>query len=204
MQPRKILKVDLYISEIINDIENNTVKSAETVSVDGTTGSVNEVRAKLQIGGTQGDEVIALRLIGDAASQLRGIFPDYLEATEETANNTLHDGEKDLFVIFSMPFRWNEATASTVVTASHRYIVNKSIERWQLMVNRTEYAASYKAEADTAIDSLRLALNARKRPQRCTHYDTSCECKDLYVYHTDRIDGQTGSNMLHENPQETN
>lgn len=201
MQPRKELKLNLYITEIINDVEMNTVKTADTVTGEGSTeGLLREVRAKLQIGGSEGDEIIALRLIGDSASQLRAKFPDYLATVFTENNNLIYDGEKDMALVFDMPYRWNEATMDALTTAVHRFIVNKCIERWHRLVNRTDFAANYEREANEALDDVKAAINTRKKPKRGTKYDTNDDVKTWYVYKGTKGSGDE-STLLHATAQ---
>lgn len=162
---KKDLKITLYYSELIYDVQNKTYLTGRSRS-DG-----NNFEAVANMQANDDDENLnqVMRSIGGAIASLRTALGEFIVETGETATNILNiaeDGAK-VELTLTMPSNYNNATRDTVASASHKFIVNTAIGDWFAITNKAD-AADYIAMANANIVELRDAINRRLRPSRKT------------------------------------
>lgn len=97
----------------------------------------------------------------EATATLKSMLSEYLEEDKAEADNKLSWADKELTLL--MPSNFNTAVTETIAETCHKYITARVCYDWY-MLKKTDEAAPYKADADTALAELRQAVCKRKRP----------------------------------------
>ncbi|KGL53024.1 hypothetical protein HQ29_02625 [Porphyromonas canoris] len=158
---RKNLTITLHISEMIYDIQNKTFLTGRSKRDDGN----HDKAAYMQANNDEEELNQILRSIGDHYNKLRSILSEYIEDSSSTASNNLISSSSNITLALSMPENYNSASANTIATEAHQYIVNKSIADWFDITNR-EGSATYLAKSQENVYNLIRSIHQRKRPVR--------------------------------------
>ena len=187
------LKITLYKSEIIYDIQNKSMLLARSRN----TGDNYEDVAHMQANDDEENENQIMRSIGNAWTSLQSKLSEYVDVGIEdyervnaagdteitwhrygdptatpatgdgmaTATNRLFDTQGRLLAYLLMPENYNEASKELIATAMHQYIVNMSLAEWYVLTNKAE-SDKFLTMATGNFSQLREALHRRKRPSR--------------------------------------
>jgi methionine synthase II (cobalamin-independent) len=159
---RKTVKITLYMSELIYDVENKTYLTGR--SRDNGTNYAEVAHMQASDDEENGNQI--LRSIGNAFANLKTKLAEYIDDSEtSTANNAQLSADSDLVLALSLPNNYNQATADNLGTALHQYIVNSAIGDWFTITNKAD-AADYIALAQANLDTAREAVSKRSRPSR--------------------------------------
>lgn len=190
---RRPLKISLYKSEIIYDIQNKSALTARSRN----TGENYEDVANMQANDDEENMNQILRSVGNAWTSLLSKLSEYVDvgiedydhenatgdpeiswhvygnpsATPptgtgmETANNKLFDDQGRLNAYLLMPDNFNEAAKDLIATSMHQYVVNLALGEWFNITNKAD-ASDYITMAGGNFGQLREALHRRKRPTR--------------------------------------
>lgn len=160
---KKNLSITLHVSEIIYDLQNKTYLTGRNRFI----GTNFEEVANMQANEDEENENQLLRSIGNAFAYLKTRLSEYIEESASTASNLLLTKDKDLTLVLVLPSNVNQATADTISSSAHQYIVNLAMGDWFTITNKND-AGDYIAKADVNLQELREAINKRVRPQRPT------------------------------------
>lgn len=160
---KKNLSITLHVSELIYDLQNKTYLTGRSRFI----GTNPEEVANMQANEDEENENQLLRSIGNAFAYLKTRLSEYIEESATTASNLLLTKDKDLTLVLVLPSNVNQATADTISSSAHQYIVNLAMGDWFTITNKAD-AGDYIAKADMNLQELREAINKRVRPQRPT------------------------------------
>lgn len=160
---KKNLSITLHVSELIYDLQNKTYLTGRSRFI----GTNSEEVANMQANEDEENENQLLRSIGNAFAYLKTRLSEYIEESATTASNLLLTKDKDLTLVLVLPSNVNQATADTISSSAHQYIVNLAMGDWFTITNKAD-AGDYIAKADMNLQELREAINKRVRPQRPT------------------------------------
>ena len=190
---KRPLKIILYKSELIYDIQNKTALTARSRN----TGENYEDVANMQANDDEENMNQILRSIGNAWTNLLSKLSEYVDVNigdydrvnaagdpeaswhhygdpnatpptgtgMETANDKLFDEQGRLQAYLLMPDNYNEAAKDLIATAMHQYVVNSTLTEWFAITNKND-ASDYATMAAANFGQLREALHRRKRPAR--------------------------------------
>ena len=161
MANRTTLKITLYKSELIYDVQNKTYITGRSRQ----TGDNHEQVANMQANDDDENRNQILRSIGTAVDYMRAKMAEFLTGSDASATDVLESGSKDVEITLSLPSNYNQATAKSISAALHNIVVNKAIADWFTLTNKAD-AADYAAAAASEVNILREALNKRTRPTR--------------------------------------
>lgn len=160
---KKNLKITLYVSELLYDIQNMTYLTGKSRQ----TGQNHEEVANMQASDDDEHKSQLLRSISSSFDTLKTKLSEYLAGTATTANDILLDdsSSKKLELSLLMPENYNASTADTISAQSHQYIVNMSVADWFNITNKAD-ASDYVSKAAVNLETIREAINKRVRPTR--------------------------------------
>lgn len=158
---KKTLTVTLHMSELLYNVQNTTYLTGRSRN----NGSNHEEAANMQA--NEDDENLnqIVRSIGNAFSTLKMKLSEYISSAVTTASNVQIDKSTNLSLTLSMPSNYNQATADSIASAVHQYLVNIAIGDWFTITNKND-AADYMALAASNLQEIRESINKRVRPQR--------------------------------------
>lgn len=162
------VNITLKIDEIIYDIQNKTYLTGKSRH----DGKNHEQVANMQANDDEENANQILRSISSAFNNLKTKLSEYVESTSLTADNTLITRDTPLIITLRMPSNYNNATASTISSAAHQYIVSSAVAEWFAITYKAD-SPQYVAMADICLDIISDAINRRRRPSRTTADDSS-------------------------------
>jgi hypothetical protein len=160
---RTDVKITLYKSEIIYDVQNKTYITGRSRQ----TGDNHEQVANMQANNDEENLNQILRSIGTAYDYMKAKMAEFMTGKDEDGNDILLNISGNITVSLSLPENYNKATVDSIASALHNIIVNKAIADWFTLTNKAD-AADYAAAAASEVNILREALNKRTRPVRNT------------------------------------
>ncbi len=158
---RKNLTITLKMSELLYEVRNKTWLTGQSRQ----NGQNFEEVANMQNNEDEEHENQILRSFGNAFNQLKVRLSEYIVASDTTANDIQIDKSSDLTITLSLPSNYNQATATSVATSMHQYLVNTAIAEWFQITNKTD-SSDYLTLAGANITQIREAVSKRNRPTR--------------------------------------
>lgn len=158
---KKAIKITLYMSELIYDVQNKTYLTGRSRH----TGTNHEEVANMQANDDDENLNQVLRSIGNAFANIKTKLSEYIEEKTTTGTNEMLSVDKDLTIGLKMPPNYNNASNDTISTALHQYLVNSAIGDWFTITNKND-ASDYITLAAANLEQLREAVNKRMRPTR--------------------------------------
>lgn len=158
---KKTLTVTLHMSELIYNVLNTTFLTGRSRN----NGNNHEEAANMQANEDEENLNQIVRSIGNAFSTLKTKLSEYISSDGTSASNVLIDESANLSLTLLMPSNYNQATAESIASAAHQYLVNIAIGDWFTITNKDD-AADYMALAASNLQEIREAINKRVRPQR--------------------------------------
>jgi hypothetical protein len=158
---KKTIKVTLYMSELIYDVQNKTFLTGRS----RYNGQNHEEVAHMQASDDEEDGNQIIRSIGNAFANLKTELAEYLDESASTTTNEQIDADTNLKLVLNLPSNYNQASADNVGAALHQYIVNSAIGDWFTITNKAD-AADYITLAAANLDIAKKAVSKRSRPTR--------------------------------------
>ena len=156
---KKSIKITLYMSEMIYDVQNKTyLKGRSKTEIDATR------KAYMQANDDDENLNQVLRSIGGAYGSLKAELSENIVEQASSGNNIQMDQE-NIVVMMSMPSNFNEAAVEVISTGMHKYIVNTAIAEWFDLTSPDDS----KNYANLAVENMREVhegFNKRVRPER--------------------------------------
>lgn len=157
----KPITITLDIKEIIYDVQNKTYLTGKSRREDDN----HEQVANMQANDDDENANQILRSITMAFTNLKTKLGEYLDLPESVASNTLFTPETVLELRLQMPSNYNTATADTIASAAHQYVVCMAIADWFTITDK-EDAQDYVKTAAESLKTITEAASKRVRPIR--------------------------------------
>ena len=158
---KKAIKITLYMSELIYDVQNKTYLTGRSRQ----TGTNHEEVANMQANDDDENLNQIMRSIGNAFANLKTKLSEYINESGTSTNDKQISSTGNLTLSLNMPPNYNNASNDTISTALHQYLVNSAIGDWFTITNKND-ASDYITLAAANLEQLREAVNKRMRPTR--------------------------------------
>lgn len=158
---KKTLNVVLYVSELVYDVQNKTYLTGRSRKAGGN----DEEVANMQANSDEENENQVRRSIDNAFATLKMKLSEYMSVNEVRVDNELDTSTETLTLSLQMPNNYNAATAKTISSASHQFVVNTAIGDWFTITNKND-ASDYVNMAAANLLEIRESINKRVRPVR--------------------------------------
>ena len=160
---KKDITVTLYMSELVYDVQNKSYLTGRSRATGENYEAVSHMQASDQVA----DTAQIVRSLSNAFGVLKSELSEWLDPSATSSDNILMDAsEEDTLVLtLRMPSNYNGATAATLSSEMHQYLVHTALGDWFLESNKAD-AGDYYKQASANLLQLSAAINKRTRPRR--------------------------------------
>lgn len=168
-ESKKTLAVSVQVKELMFDIQNKTYLTGQAREASGAMNY--EAASKMQASDDDENSYQLRRSITNAFTALKSLLGEYLDENVTTTNNLIPqevDNDGVLTLAFKLPSNYNNASADSLGSGIHAYIVDMAVSDWFVINNKAD-AADYAQHAGVSLETVKRALYKRSRPTRPTY-----------------------------------
>lgn len=165
-EQKKTLTVDLQVKELMFDIMNKTYLTGQAREASGTMNY--EAASKMQASEDSDNSYQLRRSMTNAFTGLKSLLGEYLDENTTTTDNLIPeevDKDGQLQMTFKLPSNYNNASADSLGSGIHAYIVDMCVADWFTINNKAD-AGDYVQHAQLSLETVKRALYKRSRPTR--------------------------------------
>lgn len=165
-QKRKSMTVVLEVKELMFDIMNKTYLTGDAREASGA--MTYEAASKMQASEDEENSYQLRRSIASAFARLKSLLGEYLDELKTTTNNLITseiETDGQLQLTFKLPSNYNTASADSLGSGIHDYIVDMAVADWYMIFDKAD-AAGYVEHAKISLETAKRALYKRSRPER--------------------------------------
>lgn len=166
---KKTLTITEEVKELIYDIQNKTHLTGQAREADNP--KAYQAASIMQASDDDENSYQIRRSLANAFSALKSLLGEYLYEDKSTSNNRMLseiDNNGQLILVFKLPSNYNNASADSLGSGIHSYLVDTALAEWFTITNKPD-AESYIAHSSVSLEFVKRALYKRSRPTRPTY-----------------------------------
>lgn len=165
---KKTLTVTQQVKELMYDIMNKSYLTGQSREAEG---KGYEASSYIKASDDNENSYQLRRSLANAFSSLKSSLGEYLDETTTTTDDLLPDeidNDGSLTLTFKLPSNYNSASADSMGSGIHAYLVDMALYEWFTITNKAD-AQDYLTHSAASLENVRRALYKRSRPDRPTY-----------------------------------
>lgn len=169
-EKKKQLTVTVEVKELMFDIMNKTFLTGQARRAEQKDQNY-EAASNMQASEDDDNSYQLRRSIVNAFASLKSLLGEYLDENKTTTDNKIPetvDDDGQLTLAFKLPSNYNNASADSLGSGIHAYIVDVAVAEWFTITNKPD-AQDYLNHSAVSLENVKRALYKRSRPTRPTY-----------------------------------
>lgn len=171
-ESKKDITVTLEVKELMFDIMNKAYLTGKAREAEQAKGY--EAASNMQASEDSDNSYQLRRSLTNAFSGLKSLLGEYLFENKTTTDNKIYsevEADGQLTMSFKLPSNYNNASADSLGSGIHAYLVDMSLADWFTITDKND-AQDYLSHSAASLEVVKRSLYKRSRPTRPAYTST--------------------------------